>query len=120
MVVKMDDCLFCKIVTGLIPVPPVAENHSAIVIRDKNPIAPHHVLAISRIHYKNFDALDTKGLVQIVPDMLALLSFYVHENKLNETGYRIVMNTGPDAGQTVHHLHIHLLGGATLKNDFGA
>jgi histidine triad (HIT) family protein len=113
----MTDCIFCKIVSKKIPVEPLAEYEGAILIRDKNPIAPHHVLAIAKEHVSSIHELDYEFTLL---EMLALLCNYAEQNKLNESGYRIVINTGKDAGQTVPHFHAHLVGGATLKNDFGA
>ena len=112
----MTDCIFCKIINKDIPVEPLASNHAAILIKDKNPIAPHHVLAISREHHESSYWTNLGSLA----DMMLLIHDYVEKNNLLETGYRIVSNAGKDAGQTVPHFHIHLLGGATLKNDFGA
>lgn len=112
----MDDCIFCKIVKGEIPVEPLASNTAAILIKDKNPIAPHHVLAIAKEHHTNSYWSNWGSL----GDMMILIHKYVEENNLLESGYRIVSNSGPDAGQTVPHFHIHMLAGAKLKNDFGA
>lgn len=115
-----DDCFFCKITRGLTTVPSVDENGSAVLIKDKNPVAPHHVLCISRDHYDNIGepyGLDQAGLLS---NMFELLTSYAEKNGLDKTGYRILINTGKDAGQTMNHLHIHLIGGAFLKNDFGA
>lgn len=113
----MTDCIFCKIVSQEIPVEPLAETEQAILIKDKNPIAPHHVLAVTKEHVANIHELDYEFALL---DMLALLCQYADDHKLHESGYRIVINTGKDAGQTVQHFHAHLLGGTTLKNDFGA
>lgn len=116
----MSDCIFCKIVSKDIPVKPLAENGSAILIQDKNPMAPHHVLAIVKEHYNNVGELSGLDMAGILFNMFQLLDNYVQAHKLDETGYRIITNTGKDAGQTVQHFHIHLLGGSLLKNDFGA
>lgn len=113
----MDDCVFCKIVSKEIPVQPLIELEHAILIRDKNPMAPHHVLAVCKEHADSIHEIDYDF---VLVEMLALLCKYADANGLHESGYRIVINTGKDAGQTVKHFHAHLLGGATLKNDFGA
>ena len=86
----MADCLFCKIVTGDIPAERVAESARTIAFRDINPQAPTHVLVIPRDHY---------------PDLAALAA---------ADGYRVVFNTGPRAGQTVFHVHAHVLGGRDM------
>lgn len=116
----MDDCIFCKIASGKIPVQPIADNISALLIKDRNPMAPHHVLCISKSHYANIIEPAGLDLAGLMANMFILLQNYAKENGLDQSGFRIIMNTGKDAGQTVQHLHIHLLGGATLKNDFGA
>ena len=111
-----DDCIFCKIVNKEISADILKENPEAILIKDKNPKAPHHVLAMSKEHSSHI------GEVLFAGDILsplALLCEYAYDNKLDKSGFRIVTNAGPDAGQTVGHYHIHLLGGAKLKDDFG-
>lgn len=116
----MDNCIFCKIASGQIPVAPLAENDSAILIKDKNPMAPHHVLCISKDHYANINEPNGMDMIGLMANMFQLLQNYTEEAGLDKTGHRIIINTGSDGGQTVQHLHIHLLGGAPLKNDFGA
>lgn len=116
----MDDCIFCKIAAGKIPSAPLSQNSSAFLVKDINPMAPHHVLCISKDHYGSIQdpyGLDLAGLMS---NMIELLQDYAAEHGLHESGYRLIINTGKDAGQTVKHLHIHLLGGAELKNDFGS
>lgn len=120
---KMDNCIFCKIANGIIPVEPVMKSEHCVMIADKNPIAPTHMLVIPKEHFDNIEGLHYEGpldAMAILGDMFTLIDQYVEDKELHFSGYRIVINTGKDAGQTVHHLHIHLLGGATLKNDFGA
>lgn len=118
-----DDCIFCKLANGIIPVELVASSNHCIMIADKNPIAPVHMLVIAKEHFDNiehlhFDSpLDTTAILR---DMFELIDSYVENKDLHFDGYRIVINTGKNAGQTVNHLHIHLIGGAILKNDFGA
>lgn len=116
----MTDCIFCKLANGIIPTTKLAENGSAFLIADRNPIAPHHVLCIPNDHYDNVCepyGLDQAGLLS---NMFSLLTNYAEAKGLDKSGFRLVINTGKDAGQTVNHFHIHLIGGATLKNDFGA
>ena len=113
-----DDCIFCKIVAGTIPAKILLDRTDCILIADRNPIAPHHVLVISREHFDDVgDAVDN---AHVMADMLMTVEDYVVMHELNVNGYRLIINTGKDAGQTVKHLHMHLLAGATLKNDFGA
>jgi histidine triad (HIT) family protein len=115
-----DGCIFCKIVAGQIPVTPLFENKVAICIPDKNPIAPEHGLVIAKEHFGNLGDLDPIDNEQILPGMFDLVDDFVSRRGINNDGYRIVINNGDDAGQTVQHLHIHVIGGAALKNDFGA
>jgi histidine triad (HIT) family protein len=115
----MTDCIFCKIVSGDIPAQIIDENDSAILIKDKNPMAPHHVLSIVKEHFDDVGELYGLDSMAILHNVYMLFDFYVIANNLNKSGYRIITNSGPDAGQTVKHLHFHLLGGSPLKNDFG-
>ncbi len=106
-----DDCLFCRIASGAIPVPFVAENEHAVAFRDIHPQAPVHVLVIPRRHVSSLaEATDAAEV-----GALALLAAEVaRQEGIAEGGYRTVMNTGADGGQTVLHLHLHLLGGRSM------
>lgn len=106
-----DNCLFCKIVRGEIPVVPIAQNEHAIAFRDINPQAPVHVLVVPRRHVASLaEATDGVELGAV-----ALLAAEVARTEgIAESGYRTVMNTGDHGGQTVHHLHLHLLGGRAM------
>lgn len=106
-----DTCLFCRIVRGDLPVTLVAENEHAIAFRDINPQAPVHILVVPRRHVRSqADAIDAAELGAI-----GLLAAEVaRQEGIEATGYRTVMNTGADGGQTVLHLHMHLLGGRAL------
>lgn len=109
----MPDCLFCKIVTGEIPADRVLESERAIAFRDTNPQAPVHVLVIPRVHLPDLAAVAAadEGLL----DELASLAHQVAvQEGVAEGGYRVVFNTGPDAGQTVAHAHGHVLGGRLM------
>lgn len=103
-----DNCLFCRIVRGDIPVTPIAQNEHAIAFRDLNPQAPVHVLIVPRRHVASLaEATDALELGAV-----ALLAAEVaRQEGIAASGYRTVMNTGDDGGQSVHHLHLHLLGG---------
>ena len=108
----MADCLFCAIVAGDVPAQRVAETARALAFRDINPQAPTHVLVIPKDHYPDLAALAAAdGLL----DEVAALAHKVAEDEgVSETGYRVVFNTGPQAGQTVFHAHAHVLGGRPL------
>ena len=108
----MSDCLFCKIRDGQIPAKIVAENAHAIAFRDVGPQAPTHVLVIPRKHIASLNDA-TADDAQLLGE-LHLLAQKVARDEGLTGGYRSVFNTGPDAGQSVHHLHLHLLGGRAL------
>ena len=117
----MDNCIFCKIVAGEIPADKLLENRDCIMIKDRNPVAPHHLLVIVKDHFDNIAGLNGKSdECFYYENVFQIIHEYVEKNGLDVSGYRILVNTGKDAGQTVNHLHFHLIGGATLKNDFGA
>lgn len=106
------DCLFCRIVRGEIPATLVAQNDACVAFRDINPQAPVHVLVIPREHVASLDALDDGRLLGSVGLLAAEIA---RAEGIAATGYRTVINTGSDAGQSVAHLHMHLLGGRSLK-----
>ncbi|WP_329140732.1 histidine triad nucleotide-binding protein [Streptomyces sp. NBC_01476] len=108
------DCLFCKIVTGEIPATIVRETDTTLAFRDINPQAPTHVLVIPRVHYADGPAL-AAGDPAAAADVLREAGEVAVQEKVAETGYRIIFNTGPGAGQTVFHAHAHVLGGRDLQ-----
>ena len=110
----MDDCLFCKITAGEISPDLVYENESVLVFRDINPQAPLHVLVIPRKHIStaNDVAAEDTGLVG---EMLLAAQQVAAAEGYAESGYRLVMNCNADAGQTVFHIHLHLLAGRPLN-----
>lgn len=106
----MDSCIFCKIAKKEIPTEPVYEDEYTIAFNDLNPQAPVHVLVIPKEHYASLNELDNKEV------MSALFSAVKNVvKKLGISEYRTVINTGESAGQTVFHLHIHILAGRPLK-----
>ncbi len=105
------DCLFCRIVRGEIPAKLVAETPECIAFRDINPQAPVHVLVIPRAHVASLDALTDAGVL----GKAGLLAAEIARTEgVDASGYRVVINNGSDAGQSVGHLHLHLLGGRKL------
>lgn len=107
-----NSCLFCRIVRGELPVALIAQNELAVAFRDINPQAPVHVLVIPKRHVASLaEASDGMELGAI-----SLLAAQVARDEgIADSGYRTVMNTGDDGGQTVHHLHLHLLGGRAMR-----
>ena len=107
-----ESCLFCRIVRGEIPAKLVAETAECVAFRDINPQAPTHVLVIPREHVASLAEATDPALV----GRLALLAAEIaRQEGIAEGGYRTVINTGAAAGQTVFHIHLHLLGGRELR-----
>ncbi|HEX5386078.1 MAG TPA: histidine triad nucleotide-binding protein [Gemmatimonadales bacterium] len=110
----MDDCIFCKIASGEINAAVVKRSDDAVAFRDTRPVAPTHVLVIPTRHVGAVrDAKGAEGRA-LLGRLLAFTAEVATELGLDAGGYRIVTNTGPDAGQSVNHLHLHLLGGRKL------
>jgi len=105
-----ENCLFCKIVAGDIPAEIIYESDSAIGFRDVNPQAPTHVLIIPREHIATINDLDAGHEVTVGNLYMAAKAIAADEGLADE-GYRVVMNCNEAAGQTVFHIHLHLLGG---------
>jgi histidine triad (HIT) family protein len=106
----MENCLFCKIATGEIPGNIVYQDENVVAFVDINPQAPKHILLIPRKHITSISDLtldDGPVLVQL----FMIAQKVAHEMNIDVSGYRLVSNVGPDAGQMVFHLHFHLLGG---------
>ncbi|HNX93545.1 MAG TPA: histidine triad nucleotide-binding protein [Holophaga sp.] len=107
------DCIFCKIAAKQIPSTIVHEDELVVAFRDISPQVPTHVLIVPKVHVAGLDAIgpehkDLVGHIALVGQKLA------KDLGIAERGYRLVANCGPDAGQTVFHLHFHLLGGAPM------
>jgi len=105
------DCLFCRIAKGEIPADIVMENDNAVAFRDINPRAPTHILVIPRKHVDSFehaaDSIDLGALMLTAAEV-------ARREGLVDAGYRVVINTGTHGGQTVDHLHLHVLGGRQM------
>ena len=107
------DCLFCKIAAGEIPSTKVYEDDKLLAFKDINPQAPVHILVIPKQHFDSVDALDEKS-APIVGDIMLVAKKIAAEQGLKD-GYRIITNIGENGGQTVKHLHFHILGGVKLS-----
>jgi histidine triad (HIT) family protein len=107
------DCLFCKISSGSIPADIVLESDTAIAFRDIDPKAPTHVLVIPKSHYTDVTELMSSN-APLASELLALATKVAEQEGLAK-GYRIVTNNGEDAGQSVAHVHFHVLGGRSLS-----
>ena len=104
------DCLFCKIIAGEIPSAKVFEDDVCIAFNDISPQAPTHVLVIPREHFDSLDKAE-KSHKETLGHLLLTVAEIAREKGFAENGYRTVINTNNDGGQTVFHLHVHLLGG---------
>lgn len=116
------DCIFCKIVAGKIPSPRVFEDEEFICIRDIQPQAKTHLLVIPKTHVASLDeAFPSKGQGQVdrVGHLFEVATKVARQQGLLPDGFRAVINTGPAGGQTVFHLHLHILGGEPLRSHFG-
>lgn len=110
----MDGCLFCRIVAGDIPADMVRETDRTLAFRDIAPKAPTHVLVIPKEHYGNAAEL-TAADPELAGVVLGEAAQVAVQDGLGDAGYRIVFNTGVEAGQTVFHVHAHVLGGRPLS-----
>jgi histidine triad (HIT) family protein len=108
----MTNCLFCKIVSQEIPSAKVLENSDFFAFRDIDPKAPIHVLVIPKKHFE--DILELSKGDDVLTAGLMKFATEVAENEKLEKGFRIVLNTGQDGGQSVQHVHAHVLGGRSL------
>jgi histidine triad (HIT) family protein len=106
------DCLFCKIVSGDIPADVVHETDTTVAFRDLDPQAPTHVLVIPRTHQPNAAAL-AAAEPGVLADLVEAAAAVAEQDGLAD-GYRLVLNTGPAAHQTVFHVHLHVLGGRSM------
>jgi len=107
------DCLFCKIVAGDVPATVVHDDERTLAFRDINPQAPTHVLVVPKEHLPDVAALAGAG--GLAADVLATCAAVAEADGVGQSGYRVVFNTGAGAGQTVFHVHAHVLGGRGLQ-----
>lgn len=104
------ECIFCKIVKKEIPASVVYEDEDVLAFKDINPQAPIHLLIIPKNHLSSIMEVDENN-GDIVKKIVKVVQSLARENNIDKKGFRLVVNTGDDGGQTVHHLHFHLLGG---------
>ena len=107
----MSDCIFCKIADGEIPTDYIYRDDDVVAFRDVNPQAPTHILVIPRHHVTSSAHVEDPAIWSILMDRVVKIA---RDLGLDEKGYRMVINTGEQGGQTVPHLHIHLLAGRNL------
>lgn len=109
----MDDCLFCKIVKSEIPSTKVYEDEFVYAFKDINPEAPVHILVIPKKHIESINKIEKED-EELIGKIFTTIKKVAKDQGIAESGYRVVSNCGKDAGQTVMHLHFHILGGKTL------
>ncbi|HET6369562.1 MAG TPA: histidine triad nucleotide-binding protein [Nitrospiria bacterium] len=110
----MKDCLFCRIINREIPGKIVAEDDRSIALEDINPQAPVHLLVIPRKHIDRLSSL-ADGDLPLIGHLFLVANRLASERGISEAGYRTVINSGREAGQTVFHLHLHMMGGRAFR-----
>ena len=110
----MENCIFCKIVNGDIPSNKVYEDDKVYAFHDISPEAPTHFLVIPKDHITSANEINEQNS-EIIAHIFVVINKIVRELGINDTGYRIVNNCGKDGGQTVGHMHFHVLGGRNLQ-----
>ena len=114
----MRDCIFCKIVSGQAPGTILYHDELVTAFRDIHPVAPVHVLVMPKEHMVNLNEAG-KGDVALLGRMLRLAAKVANDLDVAESGYRVVINNGDQGGQTVPHLHLHVIGGKPLEHRMG-
>lgn len=114
----MTDCIFCKIIKGDIPSTTVFRDEQLTAFRDINPAAPTHILLVPNKHIDSVNTLIGED-EQLVGHLVKVAGQLAAQEGIAEGGYRLIINTNADAGQTVFHIHLHLLGGAPMKHPMG-
>jgi len=109
----MTNCIFCKIIAGEIPGDFVYRDEQVFAFRDINPLAPTHILIVPVQHIASVNDLETKD-GPLIAHLFSTAKQLAREMGINQSGYRLIINTGPDSGQVVFHLHLHLLGGESM------
>ncbi len=111
---KIKSCIFCKIINKAIPADIIFENDDVIAFNDINPQAPNHILIIPKFHIESINELN-KNNAEFLSQMVLTATKIAKDKGINDSGYRLIINNGPDAGQAVSHLHLHLLGGRKMS-----
>jgi histidine triad (HIT) family protein len=112
----MKDCIFCKIINKEIPTKFVYESDTVVAFDDINPIAPIHILIISKAHIESMNDIDSSNS-KIIADMMEVAVELAKNKGIADNGYKLLIRTGADGGQEVLHIHLHLIGGAPLHED---
>lgn len=113
-----DDCIFCKIVSGELPAEKLYQDELVTAFRDIHPLAPIHILIVPNQHLVNANDL-TSEQAEAAGRMLTIVPELAKGEGIDQTGYRLIMNAGPDGRQEVMHMHMHLLGGHRMQHPMG-
>jgi histidine triad (HIT) family protein len=115
---RMEGCIFCKIIKGELPASVVYKDEQVTAFRDIHPVAPTHILVIPNRHITSTNDVLTQD-EQLLGHMLAVVKPIAEEQGIAHSGYRLIVNTGPDAYQVVFHLHLHIIGGQPMRYRMG-
>ena len=107
------DCLFCKIIAGEIPSKKVYENDYVYAFYDINPVAPIHVIVVPKVHIESVNSID-EGNSKYVSHIFEAIPNIAENMGIKDDGYRVITNIGENGGQTIKHLHFHIIGGTKL------
>ncbi len=114
----MSDCVFCKIIAGEIPSTQVFKDELVTAFRDIHPVTPTHVLIIPNQHIASVNDVAVRD-EQVMGHLFTVARQIAKQEGVADSGYRLIINTGPDGGQEVFHLHLHLLGGQRMRHPMG-
>lgn len=112
------DCIFCKIINGDIPAEIVYQDKQVAAFHDINPAAPTHILIVPIKHIPSTNNLTVEDEA-LIGHLFTVASQLAEQENIHTSGYRLIINTGPDAGQAVFHIHLHLLGGQRMRYPMG-
>jgi histidine triad (HIT) family protein len=114
----MNDCIFCKIVSGEMDAKTVFQDGQVTAFRDIHPVAPTHILVVPNKHIASLNEVSEQD-GQLLGRMLAVVKPIAEQDGIKDSGYRLIINTGPDANQVVFHLHLHIIGGQRMRHPMG-
>lgn len=114
----MRDCIFCRIVAGEAPSETLYQDEQITAFRDIHPVAPVHVLVVPNRHIVSVNEL-SEADEALVGRMFTIVRQLAEQEGIQESGYRLIVNTGAHGGQVVHHLHLHLIGGQRMRHPMG-
>ncbi len=114
----MTECIFCKIVRGEIDSEKVYTDEQVTAFHDINPVAPVHLLLVPNKHIETVQEME-KDDQELLGHMFSVVKKLAEEFEIDESGYRLIMNNGPDAHQEVPHMHLHIIGGQKMKHPMG-